>query len=50
MALDDMQNGMPLDIAGINIRDAYQSVLELTGEVISDEIIDKIFMSFCLGK
>lgn len=50
IALDDMQSGMPLDIAGINIREAYQCILELVGDVVSDEIIDKIFTSFCLGK
>lgn len=49
-ALVDMENGEPLDIAGINIREAYQDILELVGETISDEITDKIFMSFCLGK
>lgn len=49
-ALCDMENGEPLDIAGINIREAYQDILELVGESISDEITDKIFMSFCLGK
>lgn len=49
-ALEDMENGEPLDIAGINIREAYQDILELVGETISDEITDKIFMSFCLGK
>ena len=49
-ALEDMKNSEPLDIAGINIREAYQDILELVGETISDEITDKIFMSFCLGK
>ena len=49
-ALEDMKNAEPLDIAGINIREAYQDILELVGETISDEITDKIFMSFCLGK
>lgn len=49
-AISDMENGEPLDIAGINIREAYQDILELVGETISDEITDRIFMSFCLGK
>lgn len=49
-ALLDMDNAMPLDIVGINIREAYGKILELLGESINEEIIDKIFMSFCLGK
>lgn len=49
-AFDDLERDMPLDIVGINIREAYQDILELVGETISDEITDKIFMSFCLGK
>ncbi len=49
-AIIDMQNGEPLDIAGINIREAYSDILELVGEGIGNEITDKIFMTFCLGK
>ncbi len=40
----------PLDIVGINIREAYEAVLELVGEAIDDSVINEIFMSFCLGK
>ncbi len=49
-AIFDMISGSPLDIAGINIREAYENILELVGEKINNEITDKIFMSFCLGK
>ena len=45
-----MRSGVPLDIAGISVREAYSRVLELVGEEISDEVIDRIFESFCLGK
>lgn len=52
-ALDDALNDIefaPLDIVGINIREAYEDILELVGESIDDSIINEIFMSFCLGK
>lgn len=49
-AVEEMRSGVPLDIAGISVREAYSRVLELVGEEISDEVIDRIFESFCLGK
>lgn len=52
-ALDDALSDIelaPLDIVGINIREAYEDILELVGEAIDDSIINEIFMSFCLGK
>lgn len=53
VALDEALNDIeiaPLDIVGINIREAYEDILELVGEAIDDSIINEIFMSFCLGK
>lgn len=49
-AVEEMRSGVPLDIAGISVREAYSRVLELVGEEISGEVIDRIFESFCLGK
>jgi tRNA modification GTPase len=39
-----------LDLAEINIRLAYDSLGEITGETTTDEILDRIFSRFCIGK
>jgi tRNA modification GTPase len=39
-----------LDLAEINIRLAYDSLGEITGETATDEILDRIFSRFCIGK
>ncbi|WP_027364726.1 tRNA uridine-5-carboxymethylaminomethyl(34) synthesis GTPase MnmE [Desulfotruncus alcoholivorax] len=42
--------GMPLDIIAIDIRGAWETVGEINGKVITENIIDKIFTEFCIGK
>ena len=41
---------MPIDIIQINIKDAWDSLGEITGETVSENIINEIFSKFCLGK
>jgi tRNA modification GTPase len=38
------------DLISIDIKSAIISLGEITGEIVSDEIIDNIFSSFCIGK
>ena len=47
---ETLENGLPLDIISIFIKDILEDLLKITGEVVSDEIIDEIFSKFCLGK
>ena len=42
--------GMPLEIPIIDMRDALAAIGEITGETYSEEIIDRIFSEFCVGK
>lgn len=42
--------GMPTDLLAIDLKDALQSLGEITGEAVSDDIIDQIFSQFCIGK
>ena len=37
-------------IIAINIKDAWDSLGEITGETVSENIIQEIFSKFCLGK
>lgn len=41
---------LPLDIVSMDIQEALEALGELTGEVTTDDILDKIFGTFCVGK
>lgn len=49
-ALDGINGGMPLDIIAVDIYAALGALGEITGETATDEIIDRIFEEFCVGK
>ena len=42
--------GISSDILTVDLEDARRSLLEITGELAGEEVIDKIFEDFCLGK
>lgn len=45
-----IKNGYPIDMASIEIRDSYLKLGEITGKTVSEDIIDRIFTNFCIGK
>ena len=47
---ETIKNKMPLDIVAIFIKDILQDLSEITGEEVSEDIINEIFSKFCLGK
>ncbi len=49
-ALKSYESGMPLDCMTIDIRQAVDSLAAVTGENVDEEIIDRIFERFCIGK
>ncbi|MBO4897961.1 MAG: tRNA uridine-5-carboxymethylaminomethyl(34) synthesis GTPase MnmE [Clostridia bacterium] len=49
-ALSTIEGGFPIDLAASDLENAASSLGEITGETVNDEIIDKIFSKFCLGK
>lgn len=49
-ALFATQNGELQDLISIDIKTALLSLDEITGEVITDEILENIFEHFCIGK
>ena len=53
-ALEEAKNaleiGMTFDAVTVSIEEAISELLELTGENVSDEIVDKVFHNFCVGK
>lgn len=49
-AKEALNLGMTFDAVTVSLEDAISSLLELTGERASDEIVDKVFHNFCVGK
>lgn len=49
-AVEGIKMGMPLDATEIDFRNAYTQLGEITGETIEEDVLDKIFKDFCIGK
>jgi tRNA modification GTPase len=49
-AREEMMNHSPLEITAIHLRDALQRLGEIVGIVTTDDILNKIFSDFCIGK
>ncbi len=49
-SLVPLDRGLPLDFVSIDLRAAYDALGEITGETASDDLLDKIFSEFCIGK
>lgn len=45
-----INNNMPIDIVAIYIKDILEALGSITGEEVSEDIINEIFSKFCLGK
>ncbi|WP_067140548.1 tRNA uridine-5-carboxymethylaminomethyl(34) synthesis GTPase MnmE [Oceanivirga salmonicida] len=42
--------GLPLDLISVDLKEALDALSEITGEITSEDILDHIFSSFCVGK
>ena len=40
----------PLELATIGLREAWVKLGEITGETASDELLERVFSEFCIGK
>ncbi|AGY76333.2 MULTISPECIES: tRNA uridine-5-carboxymethylaminomethyl(34) synthesis GTPase MnmE [Clostridium] len=49
-ALGALKNTSAIDLASIDIRNAWDNLGKITGDTLEEDIIDKIFSQFCLGK
>lgn len=49
-AAASLEAGAPLDAIAPDLRDAADALGEITGEISGDEVFERIFGTFCLGK
>ena len=49
-AVASIDAGLALDLAEIDLREALAALSEITGEDASEEVIDRVFQNFCVGK
>ena len=50
LVLDSIQQGLPEDFYSIDLMDAYAKLGEIIGEAVGEDLVDKIFSDFCMGK
>ena len=46
----DYINNLPIDIISISIKQVLEELGKITGQNVSEDIINEIFSKFCLGK
>jgi tRNA modification GTPase len=49
-ALDALYMGMTFDAITVSVEDGIGALLELTGESVSESVVDAVFSQFCVGK
>lgn len=50
MANETLNNNMPIDIITIYIKQILDDLGEITGDEVTEDVINEIFSKFCLGK
>ena len=48
--LDSIDQNMPEDFFSIDLMNAYEELGYIIGESLEDDLVDKIFSEFCMGK
>ena len=48
--MQTIEDGMPEDLYMIDLMDAYQKLGLINGETASEDLVNKIFKEFCMGK
>jgi tRNA modification GTPase len=45
-----LQQGLPLDLIAVDLYAALEFLGEITGETVRENVLDRIFAQFCIGK
>ena len=49
-AQDGLHEGLPPELVALEIREALDALGEITGRTTPEEVIERIFAKFCVGK
>jgi len=49
-AMQEIELNVPEDLVSVNLRAAYMALGEVLGVEVADDILDRIFAEFCVGK
>jgi len=49
-AVDGLHGGVPLDLVSGEMRVAGNALGEITGETVGEDVLDRVFRDFCVGK
>lgn len=49
-AMEGIRENLPVDMVAIDIRTAWEALGEITGSTVTEDLLDRIFRDFCIGK
>lgn len=49
-ALEDINMFVPLDCIEVSIKDCFNNLGEISGDTIGEDVLDRVFKQFCIGK
>lgn len=49
-AIQSIRDSMPLDFCAADLREALDHLGDITGETMNEQVIDRVFSDFCVGK
>ena len=49
-AINGIKANVPIDCVEVDIKECWDNLGEITGDGIGEDILDKIFSEFCIGK
>jgi tRNA modification GTPase len=50
MVMKSLEDNMPEDFYSIDLMSAYAALGRIIGEEVEDDLVEKIFREFCMGK
>ena len=50
LVLRSIEDAMPEDFYSIDLMNAYESLGNIIGESVEDDLVNEIFSKFCMGK
>lgn len=49
-SIESIKAGIPIDCVEVDLKNCWENLGEITGDTVKEDIIDKIFAEFCIGK